>query len=231
MKCPTCQSEHLSKNGRRRGMQYFICNHCRKQFPAYHHPRGYPEEVKRNCLTMYLNGLRFRAIERVTGVHHTTIIHWVKQAASALPDAPEVEKIPIVAQLDELQTYVGRKKNKIWLWTAVNQRASGILAWVIGDPSSKTFEPLWRIVESWRCAWHVTDGYVVYKSFIEAQEQVISKTKMTRVEGENCRLRHYLARLHRETLCYSKTVEMLKLSVRLLVHYLRTGIVHIPSLS
>ena len=27
---------------------------------------------------------------------------------------------------------------------------------------------------------------------------------MTRVEGENTRLRHYLARLHRKTLCYSK---------------------------
>lgn len=33
---------------------------------------------------------------------------------------------------------------------------------------------------------------------------MISKTYMTRVEGENTRLRHYLARLHRQTLCYSR---------------------------
>ncbi len=33
---------------------------------------------------------------------------------------------------------------------------------------------------------------------------------MTPVEGENTRLRHYLARLHRKTLCYSKSVEMLR---------------------
>jgi|GEM_PF-5779779 len=48
---------------------------------------------------------------------------------------------------------------------------------------------------------------------------------MTRVEGENTRLRHYLARLQRKTLCYSKSIEMLKHTasgdtVRLLVHYL-----------
>ncbi|WP_337886035.1 IS1 family transposase, partial [Fischerella thermalis] len=43
----------------------------------------------------------------------------------------------------------------------------------------------------------------------------------TRVEGENSRLRHYLARLHRKTFCYSKSVEMLKLSIRLLVSYLK----------
>lgn len=44
---------------------------------------------------------------------------------------------------------------------------------------------------------------------------------MTRIEGENTRLRHYLARLHRKTLCYSKSVEMLKCSLRLLLHYLK----------
>jgi insertion element IS1 protein InsB len=80
-----------------------------------------------------------------------------------------------------------------------------------------------------RSRWHVTDGYVVYKSFIAAQKQVISKMKMTRVERENCRLRHYLAHLHREILCYSKTFEILRMSVRLLLHYLRTGIVSLPS--
>jgi transposase-like protein len=113
MKCPICQSEHISKNGFRRDMHYYICNHCRKQFPAYHHPQGYPETVKRNCLTMYLNGLGFRAIERVTGVNHNTVINWVKQAADDLPDTPEVQKIPTVAQLDELQTFVQRKKQDL----------------------------------------------------------------------------------------------------------------------
>ena len=44
----------------------------------------------------------------------------------------------------------------------------------------------------------------------------MSKTYMTSIEGENTRLRHYLARLHRKTLCYSKSVDMLKHSIRLL---------------
>jgi insertion element IS1 protein InsB len=61
---------------------------------------------------------------------------------------------------------------------------------------------------------------------------------MTRVEGENSRLRHYLARLHRksgktprrrkaqgnacqDTFCYSKSIEMLEVSVRLLTYYLK----------
>ncbi|WP_293111866.1 IS1 family transposase [Moorena sp. SIO4G3] len=41
------------------------------------------------------------------------------------------------------------------------------------------------------------------------------------IESENTRLRHYLARLHRKTLCYSKSEEMLQLSIRLLIYYLK----------
>ncbi|MGB3758625.1 MAG: IS1 family transposase, partial [Rivularia sp. (in: cyanobacteria)] len=46
---------------------------------------------------------------------------------------------------------------------------------------------------------------------------------MTRVEGENSRLRHYLARLHRKTFCYSKSEEMLKFSIKLVIQYLKYG--------
>ena len=66
----------------------------------------------------------------------------------------------------------------------------------------------------------MTDGYPVYPCFINQEDHIVSKTYMTRVEGENSRLRHYLARLHRKTFCYSKSVEMLEISIRLLVYYL-----------
>ncbi len=74
---------------------------------------------------------------------------------------------------------------------------------------------------------------------------------MTRVEGENTRLRQYLARLHRksgktprrrqafilewgqgnacqDTLCYSKSKVMLEHSIRLLIHYLKFWDVPVP---
>jgi hypothetical protein len=58
--------------------------------------------------------------------------------------------------------------------------------------------------------------------------EIVCKTYMTRVEGENTRLRHYLARLHRKTLCYSKSEIMLQHSIRLLVHYLKFWDVPVP---
>ncbi|AUB35445.1 Transposase, IS1 family [Nostoc flagelliforme CCNUN1] len=61
---------------------------------------------------MYLNGMGFRAIERIKRVHHTTIITWVKQLGQNLADAPPIDEIPEVGELDELETFVGSKKTK-----------------------------------------------------------------------------------------------------------------------
>ena len=150
---------------------------------------------------MYLNGMGFRGIEKVTGIHHTTIINWVKELGEELPEDESGE--PSVAELDELQTYINRKANKVWVWTAINHYASGILAIQIGDRSGQTFEKLWQRIKAWDSRKYLTDGYCVYAHYIDSKKHIIlPKTQLTRVEGENTRLRHYLARLHRKTLCY-----------------------------
>jgi transposase-like protein len=96
-----------------RGKQNHICVDCRRQFiDVYSAPHGYSNEVKAQCLKMVVNGLGFRAIERVTGVHHTTVITWVRQVGERLPDAYDPQTTPEVGELDELETFVGSKKTR-----------------------------------------------------------------------------------------------------------------------
>ncbi len=104
---------------------------------------------------------------------------------------------------------------------------AGKFTLVLYPTSAETFEPLWEIVKQWESYFYVTDGWKVYPSFIPNGDQIVSKTYMTRVENENTRLRHYLARLHRKTLCYSKSEQMLRHSIKLLLHYLKYQIVPI----
>ncbi len=221
MKCPKCNSSEIVKNGRRKQRQSYKCKYCGRQFLESYRSWRYSDDVKQLCIKMYLNGMGLRGIERVTEIHHTTVMHWIREAELQLPDAPESEEIPEVTDLDELQTFVGNKRNKLWIWTAVNHKQAVILAWVIGDHSGATFKYLWNLVHCWHCFFYVTDGWSVYPMFIEEQDHIVNKTYMTRVEGENTRLRHYLDRLHPSSLCYSKSVELLKCSMRLLLHYLK----------
>jgi hypothetical protein len=57
----------------------------------------------------------FRAIERARSVNHNTVINWVKLAETSLPNAPELEEIPEVTQVDELETFIGKKKQDMAL--------------------------------------------------------------------------------------------------------------------
>jgi insertion element IS1 protein InsB len=70
-------------------------------------------------------------------------------------------------------------------------------------------------------SFSIKEIWKVYPYFIDDCDHLVSKTAMTRVEGENSRLRHYLARLHHKIFCYSKSIEMLEVSVRLLTYYLK----------
>ena len=113
MECPECKSTHINKNGKKRGKQNYICVDCQRQFlDSYQTQKGYSDELKRECLTMYVNGMGLRAIGRVKGIHHVTIMNWIRSVGELLPDAYNPETIPQVGELDELETFVGHKKTK-----------------------------------------------------------------------------------------------------------------------
>ena len=113
MECPECKSTHINKNGRKKGKQNYICVNCQRQFlDNYQIQRGYSDEFKRECLTMYVNGMGFRAIARVKGIDRVTVMNWVKQVGALLPSAYDPETTPQVCELDELETFVGAKKTR-----------------------------------------------------------------------------------------------------------------------
>jgi|SRR5579883_64018 transposase-like protein len=80
MQCPRCYSTQIFKNGHRKGRQCYKCKQCNRQFLETYQSWAYSSDVKKLCLKMHLNGMSLREIERVTDIHHTTILHWLRQA-------------------------------------------------------------------------------------------------------------------------------------------------------
>ncbi len=64
MKCPECSSQHIRKNGiNRQGKQNYICVDCSRQFIDDYEPYlGYSDEIREECIKMYVNGMGFRAM-------------------------------------------------------------------------------------------------------------------------------------------------------------------------
>ena len=111
MDCPYCQSHKVVKNGHRQGKQSYLCRECGRQFRGGLCPAGYGSDVKELCVKMSLNGMGFRAIERVTGISHrgSPILG---TTCTQHRESDDNYEIPETAQIDELQTFIGSKKTK-----------------------------------------------------------------------------------------------------------------------
>ncbi len=64
---------------------------------------------------------------------------------------------------------------------------------------------------------YATDLLKAYENFISHAKHYAGKTFTTQIESLNCRLRHYLARLHCKTLGYSKSKTMFEVSLKQLI--------------
>ena len=93
------------------------CRHCGRTYTPDPKTRGYALALRRAALRMYVDGLNFRRIARHLSVHPQTVINWVDAAAASLPAPPapqerQEEKTVAVLELDELYTFVSKKKSK-----------------------------------------------------------------------------------------------------------------------
>lgn len=106
---------------------------------------------------------------------------WTSTARSLYPwESTQVgELVGAVCRRHRIWNLRRLKRNKLWLWTAVDHFKVGILRWVIGDHSSETFTPLWNLLILWNCYFYVSDGNRVYPLFIPGEDHIVSKTYMT----------------------------------------------------
>lgn len=111
MHCPKCHCKEKTKSGFTRGKQGYKCKNCRCNFTQSSLYRT-PLEVRAKAIKMYMEGLGFRAIERLEGVSHVSVMKWVRKLGDKINQYKEAshEKVAIM-ELDELWHFIG-KKNK-----------------------------------------------------------------------------------------------------------------------
>jgi insertion element IS1 protein InsB len=63
-----------------------------------------------------------------------------------------------------------------------------------------------------------SDYWKAYEAIVPKAKHIQSKAETFTVEGYNSLFRHYLARMRRKSKCYSKSKQMLELSMLLLMH-------------
>ena len=113
MKCPKCSAnERQVKNGlNKSGSQKYRCRECGTVYTPEPSENGYPAATRLLAIRMYLEGSSYGSIGRVLKVNPQSVANWVNAYTAKLPNAPLPEKVK-KAELDELFTFVGKKKTR-----------------------------------------------------------------------------------------------------------------------
>lgn len=154
MTCHNCRIECKKFGKHRNGLQRFRCNQCRKTFTEDHaSPLGRmntPFEKAIRVVELLVEGCSISMIERVTGIHHTTILSLLvlvgEKCERFLED--HVRAVPVSeVQCDELWGFVGCKEKRnitgdpgrgdAYCFVAIERHTKLILSWHLGRRTAR----------------------------------------------------------------------------------------------
>ena len=126
IKGPPCQSTKITRNGKKyNGKQNYLCTQCGRLFASDH------EMTYRGCLSWVVEPVKImlvRNISTVLKMSITTVLPVLTSSTYRIqPKRTRYDGL----ETDEFWTYVGEKKNKVWLITGKSwHRTEGSLGGV-----------------------------------------------------------------------------------------------------
>jgi insertion element IS1 protein InsB len=173
--------------------------------------------------------ISLRGLARIFGVSRKTITQWLKAAIRALPpfqgSVSEAESGDVL-ELDEVWrwSFVGNKQQKVWLWIALCRCTRQVVAYTLGDRSTRTCQELYnKLPAQYKTCKSYSDFWDTYKAvFPKDTHQALGKEagQTNHVERWNNTLCQRMARFVRKTLSFSKSLTAHHLFVKWFIfHY------------
>ena len=221
--CPRCQHTHFVKNGFVNEKQRYKCKNCHYQFTRAT-PRGKPQAHKTLAVLLYCHGLSMNAISKLLGSHVTTVLQWIRTFAKKQAPKPTLSPgARVVLELDEMWHYIGNKKNKLWIWKALDRNTGHLIDWECGGRNAETLKKLTNRLKTFNVKKYYTDNWQVYETVLPRSKLIQTKAETHRIERNNCAMRHWFGRFKRKSIIVSKSVEMVDLTIALFARFRVNG--------
>ena len=201
--CPHCLGPKVVKNGRKKnGTQNYRCKVCDKQFQDEYLYWGAEKRNKELVSRMLVRGSGIRDISDVLRISTGCVIRVLLSYADVELKARHSSYHQV--QVDELYSFVGSKKKKVWILYAYCGQTKEILALAMGKRSKKTVKDLFKRLKGIQVNFWCTDAWKAFKEVFPVENHLIGKCFTKAIEGVNTSLRNACKRLIRRTTAFSK---------------------------
>jgi insertion element IS1 protein InsB len=217
--CPSCASRHVVKNGTTSNRkQKYLCRNCRRQFIRNYSYQGCRPEIRSLIVPMTLNGSGIRDITRVLSVSINTVLKVIREQASVTPE-PELPSRLADVEVDEMWSFVEKKRRQSWLWYAFAPKIKQVIGYVRGRRTDEACQQLLDKLAECHITRFYTDRWESYEKLIPEHRHWVGKAGTQRIERNNLTIRTRLKRWHRRTICFSKSDEMDDAVIKLFFHH------------
>ena len=128
------------------------------------------------------------------------------------------------AEVDEMWSFVGKKKEPRWLWHAIDHRTGKVLAYVFGRRVDEVFVKLKTLLEPFGITRYYTDSWGAYERNLAPEVHSPGKRNTQQIERKHLTLRTRLKRLVRKTICFSKSIAMHDIVIGLFINRYEFGL-------
>ena len=128
------------------------------------------------------------------------------------------------AEVDEMWSFVGKKKEPRWLWHAIDHRTGKVLAYVFGRRADEVFVKLKMLLEPFGITRYYTDSWGAYGRHLAPEVHSPGKRNTQQIERNHLTLRTCLKRLVRKTICFSKSIQMHAIVIGLFINRYEFGL-------
>lgn len=210
---PNCGSTQIKKNGHiHNGRQNHLCKSCGRQFVNGSRQKRITDEQKKRIRRLLRERISLRGICRVMEVSLMWLLEYFVKIAGDVPSDMGImkpKKSEIAIEIDEMQSFVGNKSDKVWIWIAIDRASGKIVGFHIGgrrrDDALKLWESLPGVYR--QCAVCYTDFWESYKTVLPTcrHRAVGKETGLTNhIERTDCTLRQRVSRLVRKHYLFLK---------------------------
>jgi insertion element IS1 protein InsB len=128
------------------------------------------------------------------------------------------------AEVDEMWSYVGKKKAPRWLWHAIDHYSGAVLAYVFGRRTDAVLQELKKLLQPFGIKRFYTDHWGAYAWQLAPEHHYPGKQQTQRIERKHLTLRTRMKRLARRTICFSKSTQMHDLVIGLFINRYEFGL-------
>ena len=99
------------------------------------------------------------------------------------------------AEMDEMWSFVGKKKEPRWLWHAIDHGTGAVLAYVFGRRKDEVFLKLKALLEPFGLTRYYTDHWGAYTRHLDPDVHSPGKRNTQKIERKHLTLRTRIKRL------------------------------------